>query len=216
MSKSCILVVATVLLLAATQVEAVTLTFEDLAEGALLSNQYEAQGAVFSATAFTGPGTSSSGSAWATNTDMTIVSSLGTDVGGMGTPRLVSGNILRSFAGWRLEDGDPNFQISFATPVDSFSATFDGVSTAADVTLYAYDGGTLLGTVSGTGSDPGVKNFVLSFSAASISSVVIRPGAFNDWVAVDDITFTQVPEPGSCASMAMVLSLLILRLRRQA
>ena len=58
---------------------------------------------------------------------MTIVSSTGADVGGMGTPALVSGNILRSFDGWLAENGDASFLITFSPPVTIFSATFAGV-----------------------------------------------------------------------------------------
>jgi hypothetical protein len=118
---------------------------------------------------------------------MTIVDSAGTDVGGLGAPALVSGNILRSFAGWLNEDGDPSFLVTFSTPVSSFSATFAGVSTGSDVTIWAYNGATLLGTVSGTTTG----QFVLSFASATpITSVRVRPGSFNDWVGVDNITFT--------------------------
>lgn len=208
------IVAATALLFSAGQASAVTLSFETLAVGTVLSNQYAAQGAVFSANVFTGPGSSSSGSAWASNTDMTIVSSTGTDVGGLGAPSLVSGNLLRSFAGWLTENGDPSFRVNFTTPVNSFSATFAGVSTAADATLYAYNGASLLGSVSGTSAG----QFVLSFAAASITAVAVRPGSFNDWVGVDNITFAPlpVPESGTWVLMALGLSLMAFRLRRQA
>lgn len=208
------IVAATALLSSAGQANAVTLSFDTLAVGTVLTNQYSALGATFSANVFTGPGSSSTGSAWASNTDMTIVSSTGTDVGGLGAPSLVSGNLLRSFAGWLTENGDPSFRVNFTTPVNSFSATFAGVSTAADVTLYAYNGASLLGSVSGTSAG----QFVLSFAAASITAVAVRPGSFNDWVGVDNITFAPlpVPEPGTWVLMAVGLSLMAVRLRRQA
>jgi len=188
-------------LLAASSAQATTLTFEDLSVGTTLSNQYSGFGVTFSANTFTGAGSSSSGEAWAANTDMTIVSSTGSDVGGLGTPAgTVSGNILRSFAGWLSEDGDPSFLMTFSTPISSISAAFAGVSTAADVRLFAYDGATLLGTVAGSSSG----QFVLSFSSASITSVAIAPGSFNDWVGVDNITFQSVPEPSSMALMSLI------------
>ncbi|MBC7941112.1 MAG: PEP-CTERM sorting domain-containing protein [Chitinophagaceae bacterium] len=196
------LAAASGLLLAASQASAVVITFEDLAPGAILSNQYAALGAIFSPNVFTGPGSSTSGEEWASNTDMTIVSSTGPDVGGLGTPvGVVSGNILRSFDGWLSEDGDPSFSISFSTPVSSVSAAFAGVTGAADVRLFAYNGATLLGTVAG--SSPG--QFVLSFAATSITRVNIAPGSFDDWVGVDNINFVPVPEPGTYGLMALGL-----------
>ncbi len=201
------------LLLVAGSASADTLTFEDLAAGTVLSNQYAAQGVVFSANAYSGAGSSSSGEDWATNTDMTVVSSTGTDVGGLGTPAgLVSGNLLRSFAGWLGENGDPSFLMSFSAPISSISAAFAGVSTPADVTLYAYDGATLLATVSGSSAG----QFVLSFDAPSITSVAIRPGSFDDWVGVDNISFTAaVPEASTYAMMGLGLALLAFKRRKQ-
>lgn len=192
--------VALGLLIVATQASAVTLNFEDLAEGTTLSSQYAAQGAVFAPNAFTGPGGPSGD--WATNTDMTIVSSSGSDAGLQGTPLLVSGNILRSFAGWLAEDGDPSFRITFSTPVSAVSADFAGAFTPADVRLVAYNGSTLLDTAAGT-VDTG--QFTLAISAASITSVVITPGPFFDWVGVDNIVFTPVPEPASAGLLAVGL-----------
>ncbi|MBL8307173.1 MAG: PEP-CTERM sorting domain-containing protein [Rubrivivax sp.] len=196
--------------LAMGQARADTIDFNALAVGTVLSNQYA--GVTFSPNNFAGAGSSSSGSDWATNTDMTIVDSAGTDVGGLGTPSLVSGNVLRSFAGWLNEDGDPSFLVSFASPISSFSATFAGVATGADVTMWAFDGATLLGTVSGTTTG----QFVLSLAGASITSVAIRPGSFNDWVGVDNITYTPaVPEASTWAMMGLGLGLLALKRRRR-
>lgn len=199
------------LLLVAAQASAVTINFEDLAAGAVLSTQYSALGATFSANAFSGPGSSSSEALWATNTDMTIVSSTGGDVGGLGTPGLVSGNVLRSFNGWLDEDGDPSFSISFSTAVSSFSAAFAGVTDGLDTRLFAYNGASLLGTVAGPASTTG--QFVLSFSAANITRVAIAPGTFNDYVAVDNINFAPVPEPATYAMMGLGLALIAARRR---
>ena len=199
--------------LSAVCASAATIDFENLAVGTILSNQYA--GVTFAANAFSGPGSSSSGQPWATNTDMTIVSSLaGGDVGGLGTPPLVSGNVLHSFNGWLVENGDPSFRISFASAIDSFSATFAGVSTGADVRIFAFNGATLLSTVAGAGTG----QFVLSYAAASITSVVVAPGSFNDWVGVDNITYNAavvgVPEPETYALMALGLAAIALARRR--
>ena len=207
------IVIASGLLLAAAQASAVTINLDDLAVGTTLTNQYA--GVTFSANTFTGAGSSTSGSPWATNTDMTVVSSTGSDVGGLGSPSLVSGNLLRSFSAWLNENGDPSFRVSFAAPVNFFSATFAGVSTAADVTIWAYNGTTLLGTTSGTTSG----QFVLSFAAASITSVAVRPGSFNDWVGVDNFTYTPapvVPEVSTYAMMGLGMALLAFRRRKFA
>jgi PEP-CTERM motif len=198
----------------AAQASATTLTFDDIADGSTLAAQYAALGATFSPSPFSGPGTSTSGEDWASNTDMTIVSIAGGDVGGLGTPDgLVSGNLLRSFDGWLTEDGDPSFLITFSGPATGFSAAFAGVTTPADVVLFAYNGGTLVGTVAGTSTG----QFTLSY-AGTVTSVAIRPGSFNDWVGVDNITYTlsaAVPEPGTYALMGLGVAALLAYRRRQ-
>jgi hypothetical protein len=212
MSTKSLFAGAALSLLAASPAWAVTITFEDLAVGTVLSNQYAAQGVTFSANAFTGPGSSTSLQPWATNSDMTIVSSApGGDVGVfLGTPPLVSGNVLRSFTNWLGEDGDASFLMSFSTPINSISVTFAGVSAAADVTMWAYNGATQLGTVSGAT----VGQFTLTFAAAAITSVAVRPGSYNDWVGVDNVVFAPVPETSTYAMMALGMALLGLAVRR--
>lgn len=200
------------LLLAGARAQAVTIDFDDLTAGTTLSNQYAGIGAVFTANAFSGAGTSTSGQNWATNTDMTIVSATGPDTNNLGTPTLATGMILGSYNGWLDEDGDGSFRITFGAPVSSVSADFAAVATGADVAIYAYSGTTLVEKVTG-GSQYG--QFELSVSGASITSVVMTPGSYDDYVAVDNITFTQaVPEPASLALMALGLGAIGLRCRR--
>ena len=188
-------------LLAAFQAGATVITFDNLAVGTTLSNQYA--GVVFSPNAFFGAGGPTA--PWATNTDMTVVSATGNDVGALGTPSLVSGNVMRSFAGWMNENGDPSFRVSFATAINSFSADFAGVNTPADARLFAYDGNSLLGTVVGATTG----QFTLSFAASRITSVVLTPGDFFDYVAVDNIRYqaavAAVPEPETWALMGLGL-----------
>jgi hypothetical protein len=227
MRKSLQCLVASAALLAGAGASAQTymITFDagdpigGLAAGATLANQYAGFGVTFSPNAYSGPGSSSSGEDWATNTDMTVVSSTGSDVGGLGTPTLVSGNVLRSFDGWLDEDGDASFRASFSHAVTSFSADFAGVSTPGDVRLFAYSGATLLGTVAGTVA---TGQFTLAFVGANITSVVIAPGSYFDWVGVDNIKYTlaavtpPVPEPQTYAMLGLGLGALAWARRRAA
>ena len=87
-------------LLWSTAARAVDITFEDLASGATLTTQYAGLGVVFSPNGFSGINGNSTDANWATNTGMSIVASGGADAGDLGAPGPVSGNILRSFAGW--------------------------------------------------------------------------------------------------------------------
>lgn len=189
-----------------------------LAAGSTLGNQYAASGVVFSPNAFSGPGGPTG--TWATNSNMTIVSSTGSDVGGLGSPSLVSGNLLRSFNAWLNENGDPTFFATFSTPISSLSATFAGIATAASTGLQAYNGTTLLTSSFATGT--GQQTLTVS-SSTPITKVVFRPGDFFDWVGVDNITFTTlepsnaVPEPSTwLGAAAGVASLVALKRRRRA
>ena len=202
----------------AAQAAPIVITFDagdpigGLAAGAVLSDQYEAFGVTFEANGFSGSGGPTGD--WATNTGMTVVSSAGSDVGGLGTPALVSGNLLRSFNGWLGENGDASFRATFASGVSSFSATFAGIATASSVRVFAYNGSTLLDTA--TASSVGQQ--VLSVSSATpITSVVVTPGDFFDWVGVDNITFDpdfdDVPEPTSLMLLGMGIAAVARRRR---
>lgn len=185
---------------------AVTINFDNLADGTVLSTQYAAQGVTFVANAFTGAGSSTSLQPWATNTSMVVTS---TDLGGLGTPSLASGNLLHAFGstytGWLSENGDPSFFMNFSTAISSISVTFAGVSTGPDTRIFAYNGNTLLATIAGPTTTTG--QFTLSYSAASITRVAVAAGSYNDWVGVDNVVFTQVgatpavPEPATWAMM---------------
>jgi hypothetical protein len=170
-----------------------TITFDagdpigGLPVGTVLSNQYTAStGATFSANAFSGAGGPTG--TWATNTGMTIVSSTGSDVGGLGTPVLVSGNLLRSFNGWLSEDGDASMRMTLSPAAQSCSVTFAGISTTASTRLLAFDAGN---TQVASAVAAGTGQQTLTVTGTAIASVAILPGDFNDWVGVDNITCTR-------------------------
>jgi PEP-CTERM motif len=195
---------------------ATVITFDDLAEGAILSNQYSALGVIFSPNPFTGVNLNSTSQPWATNTNMIIT---GTDFSALGTPVLSSGKLLRSFNAYLTEDGDPSFLATFSNPINFFSADFVGVSIPGDTTLVAYNGSVIIGTsVVAAASCAPTCQTTLSFSAPSITKIVVTPGSYADWVGVDNITFNQasaVPEPSEVAMMMSGLGALAWMRRRR-
>lgn len=173
-----------------------TITFDagdpigGLAVGTVLGTQYTAStGATFTPNAFSGAGGPSGN--WATNTDITVVSSTGGDVGGLGTPALVSGNLLRSFNGWLNEDGDASIRMTLSPPAQSCSVTFAGIATSASTRLQAFDATNTLVT-SAVAAGTGQQTLTVTGVGNVISSVAILPGDFNDWVGVDNISCTRV------------------------
>lgn len=187
------------------------INFEDLTAGTTLSNQYAALGATFTPNAYSGAGGPNGD--WATNTDMTIVSLSGTDVGGIGSPSLVSGNVLRSFNGWLAEDGDNSFRISFNAPVTSISIDFAGISEIASTGFDVYGtNGALITHVGATGT--GQQRLTYT---GTLGSVVVTAGEYFDWVGVDNVsyTITAVPEPETYGLMALGLGIVAVAARRR-
>jgi hypothetical protein len=178
--------------------------FENLAVGATVGAQYSAWGVSFSANAYGGSDSPNAG--WATNTDMTIVAVGGGDTGGLGGPSLVSGNLLRSFAGWQAETGDPSFLMSFDAPISSISVDFAGVAFST--------AGTYVTTVFATTTG----QMTLSYTGSNIGFVGVTPGDFNDWVGVDNIRYTvaaAVPEPETYGLLALGLGVIGVVARRR-
>jgi hypothetical protein len=200
-----------------------TLTFDagdpigGLAVGSVLGNQYAAFGVTFTPNFFNGLG-GPTGS-WATNTDMTVVSSTGGDVGGLGTPALVSGNIVRSFNGWLGENGDPSFQATFTEFVDYVSIDLAGIATPSSTRLFAYNGATLLGTVTSTTATGQQRLEFTAGAGQQITHVGVAPGDYFDWVGFDNFTYgtaiTTVPEPSTWSMMGAGLLLLGFVTRRR-
>ena len=195
------------------------LDFENLANGTVLSTQYEALGVRLRANAFTGAGNSSSGQPWATNTDLTVLDiALQNEESALSAGPFATGKVLRAYEAWLDEDGDPSFELLFASPVTAVQASFVAVDIAGgkavDTRLFAYNGQTLLGVVRG---DAGASDtaFNLAFSAPAITRAVIAPGTWDDWVAVDNITITSaVPEPNTLLLLAAGIVAIAAKTRR--
>jgi hypothetical protein len=203
----------------------VTINFSTVSVGTVLSNQFAGQGVTFTPNALSGTNPITT-DPWATNTDLTVVSATGTDVGGFGTlvSGAASGNIVRSFGAWLGENGDPSFRISFSSAVSNVSLDFVGITDFFNTGLRAIgtDGVTVLGSVLAPGT--GQHRLTLNFSG--IGSVIVTPGSFLDWVGIDNLTFTPasapppptgVSEPASLALLgAGLLGLAAARRRRTA
>lgn len=169
-----------------------------LGVGAVLSTQYQATtGASFLPGAFGGcNGNPTPNTCWATNTSMSIMATF---------PELVltpgpgvtsaSGNGLRSSNEWNFENGDPSILVILDTPVSTFSATFAAITQSQLATaMFAYgEDGALLGSVRqidiATGGNQ--QRLTLSFGVP-IKYVGMVPGSYNDFVLIDDISFTTV------------------------
>jgi hypothetical protein len=168
-----------------------TITFDvgdpidGLTPGTPLSNQYLAStGVIFLPNAF-------SGANWATNTQMTIVNSanVGTDVQPLGTPALVSGNVLHSVPDWQTEDGDASIRMVLGPTASNCSVTFAGIgSGAASTKIIAFDHAN--STLDTATAGAGISQQTLTVTATGIASIAILPGNFNDWVGVDNISCT--------------------------
>lgn len=197
--------------LLAAPASAFVLDFDTLTPGTVLGSQYAAQGVIFTSS----PPEAFSGGDWATNTDLTVVSIdtgvLGEDYSALGSPALVSGNIVRRYLNWLGEDGVPSFAIVLSVPATQVGVTFagvDGAAGAAAVRLYAYSGTTLLSEIAGSLPGADVGQLALSVSGGNITRVVVAPGGFEDWVGIDLVTVTPVDEPAPWALLAAGVAVL--------
>ncbi len=159
-----------------------------------ISNQYAAWGVTFTPNAFTG-------GSWATNTGMTATS---TDVGAGYNASL--GNIMHAFStDWFVEDGDPSFLISFSTGITSISLDVIGDTGGRDglqTFVALFDASfTQVGFFDASGIG-GVENISLSGFGTAFFAAVAH-GDFNDWVGIDNITYTEVPAPGALALVGL-------------
>lgn len=183
----------------------------EVAVGNTLSNQYTGVTFTGGTGGFTVPNPAGSTQGFATNTDMTIVDSLGTDVGGgLGSP--ISGLMLHSFDGWLGEDGDAAFTMNFDFDISDLSLAVGGVATTASTVVYALDAG---GNIVASAAASGTSTSVLSLTnLTGVNDFVVTMGDFNDWVGVDNINYTVVPEPASMFALG-VGALALLRRRKK-
>lgn len=193
---------------------AVTINFDDLADQAVLGNQYAGLGVTFSAghTSSGVPNPNGSTEGWATNTSMVVATIAGGDIGA-GVTAPMSGTIVHSFDGWFTEDGDASMTLDFSTAITSFSVNFGGVATASigQTGAFAVDGSnnvvaSALVTATGTST--------VSMSGLNVNRVVLVIGDFNDWVGFDNVSFEPVPEPATMTLLA--LGALAARRRKKA
>lgn len=191
----------------------VLIDFENLSVGDTLDSQYAAWGVTFSSSPYSGADSPTGG--WATNTDLTIVAVDGGDTGGLGTPSLVSGKILRSFNGWLGEDGDASILMTFSTPITAISVDFAGIANASSTGLDIYSTtGTYITSVVATAGG----QQTLTYTGTNIGYVVMTPGDYNDWVGIDNISFiiaAAVPEPETYGMLALGLGVLAIAVRRR-
>ena len=208
--------VAVGLLGCAASSKATVITFDNLAVGTVLSNQYASQGVTFAAGGgqYQGVVNPPSGSSFATNTDLTI-SQFSTSLG-EGSP--LSGMVLRSETGFNNENGNPVFTMTFSQPLATLSLDFGGVLSAYyyEAALFALQPN---GNAVQIALEPGTQNGTATAAGipTGVTQIIVVPGASDDFVAVDNLNYTYaVPEPTPVAASFIGLGLLgVLWKRRQ-
>lgn len=195
-------------------------------EGALIDEQYAAWGIHFVPNI--AGGVNATGSLFATNTDMTATA---TDFdpayldflnSGSADPLdFPSGNLLHSFAGYLLEDGDANFWIRFDESMVQVRLSAYSLSALFDPSFAVYGLDADLNFVSFgqfNYSPSGASAVVTLESDAGISYLAITGsidfGAYDQWSGIDSIQVTVAPEPGTLALGILGLSASVRRRRR--
>jgi hypothetical protein len=93
----------------------------------------------------------------------------------------------------------------FSGPITSFSCFAGGIFTAPSTAVYAFNaGGTQIGTAAAAGAATTQQLLMGSLSGAT--EVVMTIGDFGDWVGMDNLEFTAVPEPVSMVTIGLGLA----------
>ncbi len=204
----------------AVSASATVITFDNIAVGSTLSTQYASQGVTFapgggSYTGVVNPPSTNVG--FATNTDLTISNF---DPGlGEGAP--LSGLVLRSDAGFLMENGDPVFTMTFSAPVASLSLDFGDVKNAFQGSPAIFALQPASNVAVSIALSPDTKNGTATAVGlpVGVTQIIVVPGTSKDFVALDNLnyTFAAVPEPTSVAASLLGLALLgVVLKRRQA
>ena len=194
-------------------------------EGSVVTNQFD-PAVSFTASPLSGDDSSFYGSTgynlgtWATDTDAHVTA---TDVGVesrtvAGVRQLQAyGNIY--YVGWLNEDGDPAYLLTFSSPIASITATFAGDSSGSSG--LAVDTGGVLSDVVHVPSGAYTSIESATLTGLDTNSILVVPGAFDDWASVVSINYTpaavaassSVPEP---ATLGMISIGILAVLRRRA
>jgi hypothetical protein len=168
------------------------ITFNELGQGDVVTNQY-LPGVIFSpgingVTGLTNPSGPDIGFATNTHLNVTPVS---TDVGG-GVAAPISGLLLHSWTDWLMDNGDPVFTMDFVNPIKKIQLDFAGVSGPGSG-IYAVDGSNAV-VASSVALSSGTSTVSLALSVP-VRRFVVTLGTPYDWVGVDNIMYTEAPEP---------------------
>lgn len=202
-------------LLVASAAHAELITFDGLASGTTLSNQYT--GVTFAAGTggLSVPNSTTTIEGFATNTSLTVMPLSIANTATAAAP--LSGGVLHSRAGWISENGDPVFTITFANPITAFSLDFGSVDVPRDSVIYAYTATGTSAIASTKAVAAGGLNQTVSLSnLVGVTRIAVTPGSYGDYVAVDNVRYTTaVPEPATMAALGLGALALVKRRRKR-
>ncbi len=205
MARSFTIVSGIVLAAASTAASAGFINFNSLANNTAVANQFAPE-AVFTSglpagVSGTAAGLFGANSSYSTSfSPVTVLKVTDTDVGTYPS-NPADQKVLHTFTDWLNETGNPVFTITFSQPVTSISIDVFGDTSGASV-LAGVSGSSIVNFVKAGTS--GRETISRTYTAAQgVTKVVVLPGAYGDWAAVDNISYTLVPGPGATALAAL-------------